>query len=131
MKTRTIRQNVVFKTSPHEIYEALMDSKKHSKFTKSKCVISRKKGGKFSAYDGFITGKNLKLVKDKRIEQLWKGKGEGWPKNHFSKVTFALNGNKKNTKLSFTHSGVPSSWASETSKGWNDHYWKPMKKMLE
>jgi hypothetical protein len=30
MKTKTIRQWVTFKASPHEVYEALMDSRKHS-----------------------------------------------------------------------------------------------------
>jgi len=29
MKTKSIKQTVAFKVSPHEVYEALMDSKKH------------------------------------------------------------------------------------------------------
>jgi hypothetical protein len=49
MKTVTIRQSATFKTSPHEVYEALMDSRKHSKFTDSKASISRRIGGKFTA----------------------------------------------------------------------------------
>lgn len=45
MKTKTIKQTIFFKAEPHDVYEALMDSKKHSKFTGDKAVISRKEGG--------------------------------------------------------------------------------------
>ena len=62
MKTKTIRQSASFKTSPHEVYEMLMDSRKHTKFTGEKASISRKIGGKFSAYAGYIDGVNLDLV---------------------------------------------------------------------
>ena len=62
MKTKTIRQSVTFKTSPHVIYEMLMDSRKHAKFTGEKASISRKIGGKFTAYAGYIHGVNLNLV---------------------------------------------------------------------
>ncbi|MGA2318205.1 MAG: hypothetical protein ABSG71_17760 [Thermodesulfobacteriota bacterium] len=48
MKTKTIRQSITFKASPHEVYDALMDSRKHAKFTGAKARISRKVGGKFT-----------------------------------------------------------------------------------
>ena len=38
---KKIEQEIIIKTSPHEIYEAFMDSKKHSKFTESQAKISR------------------------------------------------------------------------------------------
>ncbi len=47
--TRTIEQTVTFKASPHEVYESLMDSAKHSKFTGAKASISREVGGAFTA----------------------------------------------------------------------------------
>ena len=40
MKTKGIRQVVTIKTTPHAVYEALMDSKKHGAFTGGKAVIS-------------------------------------------------------------------------------------------
>ena len=54
MKTKNIRQSVTFKASPNEVYEALMDSRRHTKFTGKKAKISRKIGGKFIAYGGYI-----------------------------------------------------------------------------
>ena len=46
MKTRTIRQQVTFKGTPHELYELLMDEKKHGEFYGSKMTVSRKVGSK-------------------------------------------------------------------------------------
>ena len=129
MKTKTIRQSVRFKASTHEVYEALMDSRKHSKFTGGKASISRRIGGKFSAYDGYIEGVNLELVPDEKIVQSWRG--SDWPEGHYSKATFTLKGVEGGTQLIFTQTGVPEDQYDSISQGWRDYYWKPMKEMLE
>jgi len=72
MVTRTIKQSVTIKASPHVVYEALMDSKKHAAFTGGKATISRKVGGKFSVFDEYAEGENLELVPDKKIVQSWR-----------------------------------------------------------
>ena len=129
MKTKTIKQSVNFKATPHEVYEALMDSKKHSKFTSSRASISRNIGGKFIAYDGYISGTNLELVPDKKIVQSWTC--TDWSEGHFSKATFLLKKIAKGTKLVFTQTGVPEEFYEEISNGWHEHYWEHMKRMLE
>ena len=129
MKTKTIRQSVTIKANPHEVYDALMDSRKHSKFTDGKASISRKVGGKFTAYDGYIEGVNLELVPDRKIVQSWRG--SDWPEGHYSKATFSLKQVEGGTRLSFTQTGVPDEQYDSISQGWHDFYWKPMKDMLE
>jgi len=129
MKTATIKQSATFKASPHEVYEALMDSRKHSKFTDSKANISRRIGGKFTAYDGYIEGVNLELVPDEKIVQSWRG--SDWPDGHYSKAIFALKKVEGGTRLTFTQTDVPEDQYESISQGWRDYYWKPMKKMLE
>jgi activator of HSP90 ATPase len=129
MKTKTIRQTATFKASPHEVYEVLMDSRKHSKFSDAKASISRRIGGKFTAYDGYIEGVNLELVPDGRIVQSWRG--SDWPEGHYSKATFAMRKVQGGTQLAFTQTGVPEDQYESISQGWRDYYWKPMKKMLE
>ncbi len=126
---KTIRQIVNFQATPHEVFEALMDSKKHCAFTSSKVSISRKVGGKFSVYDNYATGKNLILIKDKKIVQTWRA--SDWPNGHFSKVTFLLTKTKTGTKLTFTQQGMPEDQYKEISKGWYDFYWNPIKIFLE
>ena len=126
---KTIKQKVKFKASPNEIYEMLMDSKKHSGFTGSKAKISREVGGKISAYDGWIEGKNLVLKQDKKIVQRWRGKD--WPKEHYSKAIFALRKDKKEgTALDFTQTNVPEKYYKLIKDGWKEHYWQKMKKFL-
>ncbi|MBI2126741.1 MAG: SRPBCC domain-containing protein [Thaumarchaeota archaeon] len=131
MKTRTIRQTVTLKASPHEVYEALVDSRKHSKLTGAKAIISRKVGGKFSIYVGDITGTNPELVQDKKIMQSWRIVMEGWPDDYFSQATFSMKAVKDGTRLDFTQSGVPEECYESVSQGWYDYYWNPIKEMLE
>ncbi len=128
-KTKTIRQAVIFKASPHEVYETLMDSRKHAQFTGSKASISRKVGGRISAYDGYINGENLELVPDKKIVQKWGC--SGWPKGHYSTATFLLEKTKAGTRMKFTQTGVPVEFYNDISQGWRDHYWQPMRAVLD
>jgi activator of HSP90 ATPase len=127
--SKLIRQSVTFKAKPHDVYEALMDSRKHAGFTGEKASISRKVGGKIMAYNGYITGKNLELVVDEKIVQDWHA--AEWPGGHISRVTFRLRPVKGGTRLSFTHSGVPDKFYFDIKQGWIKAYWEPMKVMLE
>jgi activator of HSP90 ATPase len=129
METKTIRQSVTIKASPHNVYEALMDSKQHAEFTGGRAAISRKVGGKFTAFDGYARGVNLELVPDKKIVQTWRA--EDWPEGHYSKATFTFTKVEGGTKLKFTQTRVPEDQYASISRGWRDYYWAPMKEMLE
>ena len=126
---KTIRQSIIFKASAHEVYEALLDSHKHSEFSGEEARISHEVGGEFSAYGGYITGVNLELVPDKKIVQSWRG--SDWPQGHYSKAFFSLEEIKEGTRLTFIQTEVPDEQFEEISQGWSDYYWNPMKRMLE
>ena len=126
---KTIEQTVTFAATPHEVYDALMSSKKHAAFTGAAAKISDKKGGKFSAYDGYCEGVNLALTKDKKIVQTWRA--SDWPDDHFSKVTFALSKTASGTKIVFTQTDVPEKQARSIAKGWTEFYWNPLRTYLE
>ena len=129
MKTKTVRQSVTFKATAHDVYEALMDSRKHARFTQAKARISRKVGGKICAYDGYIDGTNLELIPDAKIVQSWRG--SYWPEGHYSRATFALKKVKTGTRLTFTQSGVPETEYRNISLGWREHYWARIKAFLK
>ncbi len=129
MKTKNIRQSANFKASPHQVYEALMDSKKHSSFTGSDAKVSRKVGGKFSIYGGDLEGTNLELVPDTKIVQSWRS--SDWPEGHYSKVAFSLATAGGGTRLTLAHTGIPEEFVEGIRQGWRDFYWTPMKEMLE
>ncbi len=129
MPTKTIRQSLTLRASPHEVYEALMDSRKHSRLTGSVAKISRQVGGQFSVYDGEIQGLNLELVPDPKIVQSWRY--SDWPEGHYSRATFSLSEIPGGTRLTFTQSGVPEEFYEDIRQGWRDYYWGPLKEMLE
>jgi activator of HSP90 ATPase len=129
MKVKTIKQEIMFDSSPHEIYELLMDSEKHASITGDQAIISRDVGGKISAGDGYIDGENLDLIPDKKIVQKWRG--SDWPERHYSTATFELEKLGNQTKLMFVQTDVPEEQYEMISQGWYDYYWEPMKSMLK
>jgi len=132
MNTKDISQTLHFKAPPIEVYNCIMDAKKHSKFTNSKVEIEDKVDTKFSAYDGYITGENKELEPGKKIVQSWRGTEDDWPEDHYSEVVFEFSETEDGgTELNFTHTGIPESKAESLDQGWHDHYWTPMKEMLE
>ena len=132
MKTKTITDSVIFTVSPHEIYEALMDSEKHSKFTGAPATISREVGGEFTAHDGYLKGKTIELVPDRKIVQEWRASSEEWPDNYFSTAIFLLeDGEGGGAHLKFTQAGVPEDAYDSIKQGWNEQYWVKLKEMLE
>jgi activator of HSP90 ATPase len=127
--SKTIRQTVTFKSFPHLVYEAFMDSALHTAFTGSAASIDRKIDGEFSAYDGYITGKNVELVQDRKIVQSWRA--VDWPEGYYSLVTIELTPLPEGTQLDLTHTNVPEGEDAAFEEGWIDNYWEPLKEYLE
>jgi len=125
----TIRQNVEINASPHDVYEALMDSEKHSELIDDKAVIERKVGGKLSTFGGYAKGKFIELIQDRRIIHTWRA--NDWMKDDLSTVTITLKPTASGTSLEFVQTGVPERFIDNISHGWEEFYWKPMKNMLE
>ena len=126
--SKTIHQTVEFSASPHDVYEALMDEKIHTRFTASPAKISREVNGEYMAYDGYITGRNLELVPNKKIVQEWHA--VDWEAGKTSKITFEFHNIPTGTRMEFTHSDVPEGSEEEFTQGWIDNYWEPMQKMF-
>jgi activator of HSP90 ATPase len=103
-----------------------MEAKKHSAFTGSKATSDPKVGGEFTAWDGYISGSNLELVKGKKIVQEWST--TDWPdKFPPSRLELTFKEAKGGTEISMIHSNVPAEQADDLAEGWNEFYWKPMK----
>src|SRR5580765_6156405 len=73
---KTIVQKIVFKnTTPETLYDLYMNAKMHTLITGAPAKITAKEGAKFSVHGGYISGKNLRLVKDRLIVQTWRPQG--------------------------------------------------------
>ena len=126
-KFGVIRQKVLIpNSSPDKIYKALLSSKEHSEFTGSPAKISAREGAKFTAWDGYITGKNLTLVKGEKIEQAWRT--TEFPDDYpDSLLKISLNKNGEGTELTMVQSKVPASQVGQYTTGWHESYWDPLK----
>ncbi len=128
--TKTIKQKVLIPAEPMHVYDALLDAKIHSEFTGSKTTADTKAGGRFTTWDGYIFGRNLKLEKGKRIVQEWKT--TEWPDDYPpSIVEFRFKKATTGTELTMIHSKVPAEQADSYRQGWTDYYWKPLKQYFK
>jgi activator of HSP90 ATPase len=129
-KTETIRQRITVHASPIEVYEAYVDAKKHSEFTGSKATFNPTVNGDFTAWNGYIYGKNLELQQGKRIVQEWST--TEWPKNQPpSRLELILKKTRTGTTILVLQSGVPGEQVVEITQGWIDFYWNPLKAYFE
>lgn len=121
---------MIVDASPDDVYDALMDSKKHAEVTGSPAKMSSVVGGKFTAWDGYISGKNLELIKGKKIVQEWTT--TEWPNGcPPSKLEITLSAKDGGTELKMVHSKVPEEQADEYEQGWTECYWDPLKAYFE
>src|SRR5215212_4337986 len=128
---KTIYQKIVFKNAnPKDLYDLYMDAKKHSTATGAPAKISAKEGEGYSAHNGYISGKNLQLVKNKLIVQTWRA--QSWEKADVdSTFIIFLEEKGKDVVLHATHANIPDKYVESITKGWHNHYWKPWKKYLK
>ena len=131
MKTTTIKQTAIFPATPEQVYQLIMDQKKHSAFTGSKAIISTKVNGRFNVFDGYCHGYNIELIEGEKIVQAWHFEEEGWPEDHYSMCTFLFEQAGDKTKLRFLQTGIPENSAAALRDGWKQFYWEPMKAWLK
>jgi len=124
-----IEQTVFYEATPEDVYDALLDSKKHTAFTGSPSTASAKVGAEFRAWDGYISAKNLELVKNEKIVQEWET--TSWPKGYpRSRLELTLTAKKGGTELKMVHSKVPAEQVESYTSGWMESYWDPLREYL-
>ena len=126
--TPVIEQSVSFpKVTPADLYALFMDSAKHSAATGMPAKISRKVGGKWSAFGGMILGKNLALVPNRVIVQAWRS--SAWKKaDPDSILVVRFEKTPGGATAYLAHVGVPPYDHEGVTKGWKKYYWEPWKK---
>jgi uncharacterized protein YndB with AHSA1/START domain len=126
-KFGVIKQTIIVNASPLEVYQAYVDPKKHAAFTGTKATGTQKVGGKFTAGDGYISGKYIKLESGKRIKHEWTT--TEWPTGFPpSIVEITLKPKGAKTELTMVHTRVPAEQTEYYAEGWKEYYWGPLKK---
>ncbi|PCJ95262.1 MAG: hypothetical protein COA50_08595 [Flavobacteriaceae bacterium] len=114
-----------FPASAKKIYKAWLSTQGHTKMTLGTAFTSDKVGDPFSAWDGYINGKNVELVPYTKIVQSWRS-SQFEEHEEDSQIEILLKELDGKTELTLTHSKVPES-GEHYKKGWDNHYFKPMK----
>lgn len=109
-----------------QIYAAWLDSDKHAAMTGGSADIQPVAGGRFSAWDGYITGTTLELEPDRRIVQSWRTV-EFPPEALDSRLEIVLTEAAEGTQLTLKHSNIPAGQGASYESGWADNYIEPMK----
>lgn len=117
-----------YQVEPSEIYFAWLDSKLHSDMTGGEAVCSDKIGAAFSAWDGYISGKNISLVKNQKIVQSWRTT-EFRDADEDSLLSIELIKIPEGTEIILTHTNIPKGQL-QYKKGWINHYFNPMKEFF-
>ncbi|MGA2641798.1 MAG: SRPBCC domain-containing protein [Spirochaetia bacterium] len=118
MKSESLKVSAVIPAPPSAIYNAWLSGKEHSAMTG---------GGAFTAWDGYISGKNLDLKSPVRILQSWRSTEfpADAPDSH---LEILLEETKGGTKVTLVHTDIPQGQGASYKQGWVDHYFEPMKK---
>ncbi len=112
--------------APDAVYEAWLDSDGHSQMTGSPAHASAEVGGRFDAWNGYISGRNLELEPGRRIVQSWRTTqfGEDDPDSQIEVTFEAIDGG---TRVTLVHTHVPDGHDGYRT-GWHSHYFEPMQK---
>jgi len=136
-----IHQEVTFKASRRQVYEALTSADRFDALTRLSdglalvtapgartTAISGEPGGAFTLFGGYITGRHLEMVPAERLVQAWRA--GSWQAGDYSIVKFSLSGEGATCRLVLEHRGFPAGQGKSLAYGWGVHYWEPLAKLL-
>ena len=115
----------VFSTTPEVLFDAWLDSESHSSMTGSKSQVSNREGEEFSAWDGYIKGKNLELQRPFRIFQAWRTADfVDTEPDSVLEITFSKDDG--GTRVTIFHAELPEH-GTQYQQGWVEAYFILMK----
>jgi uncharacterized protein YndB with AHSA1/START domain len=121
--------STIIQASPPAIYHAWLDSQGHTAMTGSPAQVSPEVGAAFSAWDGYIHGKNLELDPPRRILQTWRT-AEFADSDPDSLLEVLLEPEGGGTRVTLRHSNLPPH-GDQYREGWEESYFTPMKAFFE
>ena len=112
--------------SPREVYDAWLSSETHGEMTGGEAAMSDRIGADVSAWDGYITGRNIELTPGARIVQSWRT-SEFAESDPDSLIELTLAPDPEGCRLTLRHSNAPDDQTSYERGGWRDNYFEPMR----
>lgn len=113
-----------FNIEVSKLFQAWLDSEIHSKMTGGEAKCGTAVGDSFSAWDGYIWGKNIEIIENLKIVQSWRTT-EFEEEDEDSLLTLTFIGKGNTTELKLVHTNIPEG-QTQYEAGWVNHYFDPM-----
>lgn len=128
-----IIQRVEFPCPPETVFRAWLDSQQHGAMVGGAAEIEPHEGGRFSIWDGAASGRTLKIDRGNlTITQHWRYAYDDWPEDQPSTITLKFEPvDSQACVLRFSQSGVPSKYFGDVVDGWQQYYWRPMRRYFQ
>jgi uncharacterized protein YndB with AHSA1/START domain len=130
-KSRSFSMSVTINARPGEVFDALTEPRKISKWAGQKGRVDSTIGGKFELFDGWVKGKVLAYQPGKVLAYTWHPTdwSDEWEP---SIVKYKFSSTKTGTKIVLNHSGFPNDSEKKSHRsGWTEHVFDPLKKLFE
>ncbi|PTU18266.1 hypothetical protein P175DRAFT_0535180 [Aspergillus ochraceoroseus IBT 24754] len=129
VNTTTVTASDEFRTTGEELFKTFTDPQRIAAFTRGapRQFDGAHIGGKFSIFDGNVTGEFVKLESPKQLVQKWRL--AQWPADHFStlEINFDQNDIDGVTQMRVSWTGVPIGQEDVTKQNWEVYYVRSIK----
>ncbi|MCB9697021.1 MAG: SRPBCC domain-containing protein [Alphaproteobacteria bacterium] len=115
-----------FPVPPDRIYAAWVDGDGHAAMTGAAASSDGTEGGRFSAWDGYITGEYLTLEPGLRITMFWRTTAFDEDDGD-AHVDISLKADGEGTLLTLVQSDTPPDQIEDYKDGWEQFYFSPMR----
>jgi activator of HSP90 ATPase len=114
-----------FPVKPEILYKAWLNSDIHAEIIRSSAEIDPGINGKFTIWDGYITGTTKELSENKKIVQYWRTT-EFPLDSPDSILEITFDETKEGTKLTLVHTNIPDGQGEDYKQGWKENYFEPI-----
>ncbi|KAL1856568.1 Co-chaperone [Paecilomyces lecythidis] len=129
VNTTTLNTSDEFRTTAEELYITFTDPQRIAAFTRGapRQFEGAHVGGKFSIFDGNVSGEYVKLEQPTLIVQKWRL--AQWPEGHYStlEIKFDQNDVDSVTNMRVSWTGVPIGQEEVTKHNWDIYYVRSIK----
>jgi activator of HSP90 ATPase len=121
----TVQFSVDLPVSTERVYRAWLDGYEHGRFTGSPASVDGRVGGKYTAFDGTISGETLVMTPYNRIVQTWRTSDLA-PGSPDMQIELKLEPTCLGAQLTLIHSGIPDGKSAEYLQNWEQRYFRPL-----
>lgn len=124
---KSLKKSYVINVSSDKVWKGLTDPEEIEQWTDSPAAMDEKEGTEFKLWGEEIFGKNLEMVKNKKIVQEWySGKWE-----RPSLLTIEISEDNGHSNIELKQENIPDEELDDIDRGWDDYYFNPLKEYLE